>query len=63
MPQKARKLAQHRLIAPRIAKKEVWDYFWTINVLKVRILLLHLRTSINKNDRELLRRIEEAWGA
>ena len=54
---------QEKLIAPKLAKKELWDLFWTINLLKVQFLLLHLRCSILKNDRELLRRVEEAWGS
>ena len=63
LPPNARKFAPHKQVGlQKMTKKEIWDNYWALNAIKVKLLLLLLKHPMNKGDREQLRRIEEAWG-
>ena len=46
-----------------MAKTELWGMYWQINAVKAALFIVRCRNSLHRWDRELVRRLEEAWGA
>jgi len=57
----ARPFATRNARVSSLSKTEAWNLYWTVNTFKVQLLLLRYVNSLNKFEREMFRRIEEAW--
>ena len=42
-------------------KTQLWKLFWNLNSIKVTLFILRCKNSLHRWDRELVRRLEEAW--
>jgi hypothetical protein len=60
-PAGARRILESQGGNRRLTKSEVWKVYWHINTMKVSLLLMRCRNSITKHERDLYRRICEAW--
>ncbi len=44
-----------------LTRKELWNLYWLLNVVKVTLFLVRMEHSLNRRERELLRKLEKAW--
>ena len=56
-------LIPRRTGSRKLTKSEIWAAYWNLNTVKARVYLLRCSVSICKWEREMKRRIEEAWAS
>jgi hypothetical protein len=45
-----------------LTKTQVWDVYWQLNTLKAMVFILRCQSSLCKNERKLLKQLEQLWG-
>ncbi len=61
VPRMGRYVVQEDRRQRELTKTDIWAMLWHLDVIKVQLFILKLRSSINKGEKKLLKDILEAW--
>ena len=45
-----------------LTKTQAWDLYWQLNTVKAMVFILRCQNSLCKNERKLLKQLEQLWG-